>query len=367
MPNPDNLLESTIDYLFRELGNDRLRYAILRNHETLPSLNHQDSPGDVTDIDLVIDSEDLPRWREIAKRAAAKFQWEFLTECDHWCQSACRSHHIEVFRFYRLAPLAFIQVDVFHAQIIWGVPVLNEGDLLANRRANARGIMCVDPVKERFQMLMKMPSLVHSRSKQTKKERYVKKIMSFWSANRDAFELYLQTVLSRSGVRTLHALQQNNLHWFAFHLTCARAFAFTRFTLVHPADAMQHVIARAVENRKRFVTRPCGRLVRVWAPDAVRRQLATGVLYELRKNNVFDNWSERLDKSPLSSKHRSIMEQGGLVIEWSDAETAHLKIAANSDAQDLTKAFLTLLISQDKVLCGSSASVGTAPALVRSC
>src|SRR5947209_15708433 len=88
--------------LFQRLEESGIRYVILRNYEQLFD-GAGDSASQATDIDLVIASEDIPKWRKIAAQFAADGEWDALTECSHFRQSRERAHHIEIFRFYNYA------------------------------------------------------------------------------------------------------------------------------------------------------------------------------------------------------------------------------------------------------------------------
>src|ERR1700676_3731566 len=111
---------ATVRELFRRLERARIRYAVMRNYEHLPNIRDERLKR-TTDIDLVIHSEDLARWRQLGTGLAEDHGWDALVECDHWTQSDVRDHHIEAFRFYRFSPAEFLQVDVFHAYIAMGL------------------------------------------------------------------------------------------------------------------------------------------------------------------------------------------------------------------------------------------------------
>jgi len=342
-------VEATIVHLFRELTKQGIRYAVLRNHEILPSLEHRDGSGEITDIDLVMDSRALPLWREIVKSVSNYFEWDVVTECDHWTQSACRAHHIEVFRFYRFSPLQFVQIDIFHAYVAWGVPILDEQELLDQRRSNERGIVCVEPRKEAIYALMKICWVAQLKNKNSKLKRYCERAVTLESTSNSVLP-YIRMLFSSAGVNAFEALRASDLRRFSLYMRRAQLFAFARYSLAQPRNAVKHLIARRSENRMRFVTRPCGRVLRAHAQNEHQRELVRRVLTELRKNNVFDDWNEKLPDSPLSRNHRSVMEQGGLVVEWNDSQTASLKIDDRYDELIITRELIKVLIARDKIL-----------------
>ena len=131
MKGPEQSASLDVAGLFLELERRGVRYAVLRNYECLPVVRRDDDSGVATDIDLVVDSADLPLWREAAASFAKQGGWHALTECDHWTQSGAREHHVEVFRFYRFSPPEFLEVDLFHGYFVWGVPLFDEQRLLA--------------------------------------------------------------------------------------------------------------------------------------------------------------------------------------------------------------------------------------------
>jgi hypothetical protein len=344
------MVESTVLFIVDELTRNGIRYAVLRNYENLPRLEHGDGSGDLTDIDLVVSSEDLPQWREVTKAAAERLGWEVVTECDHWTQSAARSHHIEVFRFYSLSPLRFIQIDIFHAFVVLGVPLMNERDLLEGGHSNEMGIVCMDPAKENAQRLVKIRSLIRSKSKRAKFQRYRSRVLMFWSRDRELFERTLHDLFGSAAIRALHALKNENVSSYLFWMKLARIVGFLRFFCSHPQSAIKHIVSRFPENRKRFVTRTCGRIVRVHVPDSANQGLVRRVLNELCTIGAFENWKEKSVGSPISAKHRSVMEQGGLVIEWSDLASADLIIPQSSQEHDVRRQFINTLVAQDNVL-----------------
>ena len=100
-----DLPEKTAIELFQRLEDQRIRYAVLRNHENFPQFGH--------DIDLVMHPDDFPRWQQLAVQLAQNQQWQALTYCSHWAQSATPHHCIQVYRFYNQNPLVYLQVDIY--------------------------------------------------------------------------------------------------------------------------------------------------------------------------------------------------------------------------------------------------------------
>ena len=356
-------IERTVEFLFRELNRQGVRYAVLRNHAALPSLRHFDGSGDITDIDLVVHSDDLSAWQIIARQAAQAFDWDVLTQCDHWKQSASPCHWIEVFRFYRFSELEFIQVDIFHSHIVWGLPVLSERDLLQDRYVNENAIVCAGPPVEAAQLLFKVRWSAES-SKKTKVVRYREQALKLWFGNAEA-RTFMRRVFSSAGVSAFEALARGDLDSCFRSIGRARAFAFTRYVARHPFAAARHILARRFENRKRFVTNPCGRVANVYTKDKATREVVRLALNRLRDRTIVESWKELAGAREISSKHRRVMEQGGLIINWTDDACADLQFYAHSDIVSAGVAFLALLLRRHEIVYRSTrVDLGADPQMI---
>ena len=111
---------------------------MLRNYERLQAVRDE-CDGPTTDIDLVMATSDVAAFRRLLANLADHHGWDALTECDHWTQSTCHRHHIEVFRFYGTSPCRFLQIDVFHAYVACGLPLFDEEAMLSGRERSQSG------------------------------------------------------------------------------------------------------------------------------------------------------------------------------------------------------------------------------------
>ena len=344
-----------VTQLFRELECRGVRYAVLRNYEQLPELARDDDSGATTDIDLVIDSRDLDLWRSIAAEAAREQGWDALVECDHWRQSRVRHHRIEVFQFYRLSPPAFLQVDVFHAYLVLGLPLVDERGLLEGRVPHANGlVVCVDPVKEAAFKLHQVYAHLKTNPAEPKIQRYRRSLAVARESRQQALDEFLQRYFYDFGPAALGCLVRDDLDVFAWNMGRARARFVIEFFLRHPIHAIWSIANRVREHRLRFRTRQCGRLSRAWAPEERHKRLLRQVMNWLARANVVDDWTERAGSKDLSRKERAIMEQGGLVVEWSDRAGAHIDVPANDDFDSLSASIIRLLAARHQTLYRSA-------------
>ena len=346
------ILTATIDALFRELNQRGVRYAVLRNYECFPALDRDGDPTARTDLDLVVDPGDVPVWREIATSVAKQEGWDILTECDHWMQSAARQHHSEAFRFYRLSPLEFVQVDLFHhGYVLWGLPVFELQELLTGTVVNKTGRFThIDPMKENIIRLLKVEGLSRRGPASTKLARYRSKLTRFWTAEQRSFTTHLRAKFFTFGEQAMRALQQGDMTRFARKMRWARTCFLAKFALSHPLQTPRYFVARARDNRTRFFTRPCGCVVDVYAPGEQERALLRSVMNDLVARNVFEGWKEKTLGSDITGGQRAVMEQGGLVIQWSDRRSARIDLQQPFSAQTLTGELVRILVDRDNIL-----------------
>ncbi len=338
-------VEASVARLFRELEQRKVRYAVLRNYELLPSLRREDGSAQRTDIDLVVDSRDLPSWREVAKDVAEQNGWDALTECDHWMQSPAQHHNAEVFRFNRFSPPEFLHVDVFHGYLISGLPLVDEAGMLAGRIKDPGGRFTrIDPVTENLYRLMQVYSHYCENPASAKVTRYRKRLLQFWETDRERFRRRLRSKFFLFGEQAVEALQQEDMNRFARKMRWARLYFTVKFSLAHPVRTPWYWFCRKRENRVRFFTRPCGRVVPTCAAEE-KRQTLRDVLDELSYKNFMDRWAERTAPAQDISKiERSVMEQGGLVIEWSSPEASELVITAADDRESIARKVIEILL-----------------------
>jgi hypothetical protein len=300
---------TTVTELFRCLEAQGVAYAVLRNYENLPDLKVSET-GSNTDIDLVVASRDLARFREILTSIAKNLNWDALSECDHFTQSPSRHHNIEIFRFYRVEPLEFLQVDVFHGYLNWGLPLMDEADLLEGSRYDPqRRLTRVDPIKENIYRLAQVHALRGSARAADKIERYRRNVLAARDNHPVEFLASVRRCFGVFGLRAIRALEQNNAGVFGSAMHRAKAYFALRFTLRHPLQTLKFVGQRFLDNRARLKTRQCGTLLKVRAESLEARERFVSMINSLTHAlNAFDRRIGKPQQSGFTASERHIME-----------------------------------------------------------
>jgi hypothetical protein len=320
-----DILEKTVTSLFRALEASGIRYAVMRNYELFPSLKRAGDSSPHTDIDLVVDSRDLDGLRAILAGIAEEHAWDALSECDHWAQSPVRHHNIEVFRFHRVQPLEYLQVDVFHAYLLWALPFYDEAQILEGRIHDAaRCLTRVDPVKENAYRLIQIHGLYPAAER--KRARYQAGVLAFRDSNRQTLDSALLAKFGRFGVPAVDALARNDMKRFMRNMRLGRLRFTLKFAQRHPFAIAAYLVCRLREQVQRFHTRQCGSVLRVSVRDETQRAMVHGIMNELVRNSFMDEWSEKEAGARTSRIDRAAMEQGGIIIEWSTPDCATLDL-----------------------------------------
>lgn len=341
-------IESTVASLFHALESREIRYAVLRNYEMFPALQAA-SAGPHTDVDLVVDSRDLEEFRLVLAGIAHEDGWDVLTECDHWAQSKIRQHNIEVFRFSRAEPLEYLQVDVFHGVLVWGLPLFDEQQMLEGRLYDReRGLTRLDPVKENLHRMLQIHGLYPGARR--KRKRYREKVLVFRASNRESFDRNLQAVFSGFGVRAAAALERNDTRSFQRNMSLARNWFAIRYALRHVRSVPECVLCRLRENIQRYYTRQCGAVIRIAVRDQVQRQMVRDVMDELVRNSFMDEWREHEEGARISFRERSEMEQGALILEWRQKRPADLDLRGIDHRSEIVNAILRVSAQRHKRL-----------------
>lgn len=332
-------IENTVVDLFQALEGRGIRYAVLRNYEMFPSLRRANDPSPHTDIDLVVDSRDLADFRTVMAAIAEDHGWDALTECDHWTQSRIRHHNIEAFRLHRARPLEYLQVDVFHGLLLWGLPVYDERRMLEGRIYDrARHLARIDPVKENLYRLLQIHGLYPGAPR--KRTRYQEKALAFRASNRESYDQQLTATFGRFGVRAIEALSRGDTPQFIFNIRMGRIWFALRFASHHPLRILFYLGWRLREHMQRFYTRQCGFVLRVAAPDEARRQTVREVMDDLVRNSFLDEWREYEAGTRRSFSDHAVMEQGAIIIEWTKADRADMNLRDYKDRSEIVDAIL---------------------------
>ena len=354
------VVTETVAAILQSLEKSGIRYVILRNYERLPEI-HDERLKHTTDLDLVIHSDDLPLWRRMVADIARQFRWDLLVECDHWLQSPIRHHNIEVFRFYRYAPAEFFQVDVFHAFIALGLPLMDEGEILAGRvHDSRRRLTRIDPLKEILPALIKIGGLLSTGSSSSKIVFYSTKVQRVLESNREAVLALVHQYLGPWGVTAVLALAAGERARFASALKKAKLFFALRYSLRHPMRTLRYLGCRAREERLRFRTRQCGFIAGISAPSEEQRTQVRAILDELEEWNFIDEWAEReVPGQRTTARERAIMEQGGLIIEWVSPAAARLVVAASDTRASIKRGLVALVARRHAPLYAASSAQPT--------
>ena len=358
------IIENTVIGFFGALEASGIRYAVMRNYEVFPSLKRAGEPTAHTDIDLVVDSRDLDELRTIIAGLAQEHGWDSLTECDHWAQSAIRHHNIEVFRLQRTKPLEYLQVDVFHGYLLWGLPLYDEAGMLEGRIHDvARGLTRVDPIKENVYRLIQLHGLYPG--SEGKRERYRTAVTAFRALDRAAMDQVLTVRFGRFGVTAVEALESNDMTRFMRNMRLARLRFILKYALSHPFEILAYIACRFREHVKRFHTRQCGSALSVSVRDQAQCEMVRGIMNELVRNSFMDEWSERQAGARTSRKDRAAMEQGALIIEWSESDQADIDTREVDDRTAITEMILRAAARQHRPLFQRAAAEVPAEAVAR--
>src|ERR1051326_6880259 len=288
--------------------------------------------------------------------------WDILTECDHWAQSKIRHHNIEVFRFSRSNPLEYLQVDVFHGVLIWGLPLCDEQQMLEGRfHDSERGLTRLDPVKENIHRMLQIHGLYPGAKR--KRNRYRGKLLAFRAANRESFDSSLQSAFSRFGARAADALEREDMRSFQRNMTLARIWFTLRHALRHMGSVPAYLLCRLRENIQRYYTRQCGAVIRTRVRDEAQRQVVRGVMDELVHNSFMDEWREHKDGERITIGDHVEMEQGALIIEGAETAECHVDLSGIDKRDQVVNAILRVAAQHHKRLYVRVAEQSRIPAM----
>jgi len=327
---------ATVLDFFARMNAQRVEYAVLRNYEQYPNFGH--------DIDLVVRWSHLPRWREIAKACASDHAWNALTECNHWAQSSCPGHTIQILRFYRQAPLEYLQIDAFHAYLVNSLPLLDEDVLLDQRIWDERGFYRIDERAENFFRLFQIARLALNRGAQKKVESYRNRALSFWAEAQNLAGYGTKLGFPRIA-EALDCLRSGDLPSLKRRIDSQKRAWWAKKMLVHPLHASRAIVSRSVDYARLFYFRPCGFTVRVSA-TAEQRRLVESALVRF----VDANFIRQYALGSNGKLRRQTMERGGIAIVWESPERADWIIESNAGSEDVTARLAAMLIARHNAL-----------------
>ena len=340
------LTAQTTRLLFEMVEREGLRYAYLRNYEHLPSLQGHDG-GFSTDIDLVMDSRDLPKWREILAQVAAECGWETVTYCDHWARSPIRHHNIDVFRMFSRDPFVCLQIDIFHGLLVYGVPLVDEQSLSRDSSYySAKRVTRIDLNQQNVYRLVQMAALYPESAAKVK--RYRQKVCAHAMAEGEAFRRSLAQYFGPAGELALTALLANDFGRFKRYMRAGQRHSAFHYARHHLTEIPRIVYHRLRDHLSRFYTDQCGAKLLICIEEQ-NRPLVRSILDEFVTATVMDIWIER-SAGETAMRDHVLMEQGAFVIQWADADKASLDLRACPDREAIGQALLSFIIGRHEVL-----------------
>ena len=347
-----SVAEELVSFLFSTLERDGIRYAVLRNYEQFPHFGH--------DVDLVMNRRDIPRWRKIAIAAANREGWDVLTECDHFALSPVRDHNIEVFRFYRISPPAYLQFDLFHGFLVWGLPLFDEAALLESRKRHQhQPFTTIDPVIENLFRLLQIEKLAGLGRSRDKVERYRDRVLQFCGSREDTLRRAVREAFGQTGLRALTHLQNGDLSAFGKAMRRGKLHWVLRHAARHPFRTIKTLVARLIDQSRTRRTRQCGFVLHICASDTVQQKRLFDTLDALVRSNVLHEWTaDAAWERQVQGFERDVMLRCGLVVKWEEArEIAVLDLGSITTDDDLIKRIIEHLIDRHRILCRREATV----------
>ena len=347
---PGSLADITAE-LFRRLERNKLRYAVLRNYERFPHLCSDVTDHALTDVDLVMDSDDVPAWRNLALSLAEDCGWDVLTECSHFCVSRIPEHRIDIFRFYRLSPPACLQVDVFHGFLLWGVPFIGEEELLESRFPDAQlKLTRISCSTENVLRMLQLHSLLAEHAREDKLERYRFKVLQQAASDHAGFRQELRAAFSTPGEKALEALNRGDWAGFRNAMRNGKTVFLARFCLKHPLRTAHCTYERFRDHFVRFITRQCGFVLNCYAPSDRERTVLETALDDLKVKKILPAWTKHgADRRSITWPEHRVMERGGVALKWCE-EGRGVDVGQAADERELTSLVLWLLINRHPAL-----------------
>lgn len=307
-------VERTVIDLFGRLENAGIRYAVLRNYENYPHFSH--------DVDLVLYKSDISRLREILGSLSGENGWDMVTECSHWSVSKHEHHNIEVFRFYHAEEKEYLQVDIFHGFVLWGLPLMDEKALLLDSVLDEKGFRKINPAKENLLRMLQVYRLNDSpKTNSGKIERYTKMITSYADDYGSEFVEVLERFFPVNGKAALESLSSGEIDQFRSSMLALKKRYLWWSIKNNPSQVMSCIMSRAWDYFKQYMHEPCGAVLKVYASASEKDEIRH-CLEALKQKNILFCWKE--SEGVLDISRFSVLERGGLVIYWTDKKNADL-------------------------------------------
>ena len=227
----------------------------------------------------------------------------------------------------------------------------------------ARGLSRVDPIKENVYRMIQLHGLYPGSER--KRARYQAGVVAFRASNRDSMDAILTDRFGRFGVSAVEALASGDTKRFMRNMRRARWRFILKYALNHPFGILAQIACRFREHIKRFHTRQCGSVLCVRVGDKAEREMVRGIMNELVRHSFMDEWGEREAGSRTSKQDRQAMEQGAIIIEWSESDEADIDAREIDDRTAIAEMILRAAARHHKPLFQQAAAEMPAEAMAR--
>lgn len=329
--------QATVREFFARMNAQGVDYALLRNYEQYPDFGH--------DIDLIVRWDHLSRWKAIAKSCAEDFGWSALTDCDHWAGSGSREHCVQALRFYAVDSGQYLEFDAFHSLLILGLPIAEEGSVLRGRVWDERGFCRIDERLENTFRLLQIARLSGVKGTQDKVERYRTRALSFWDSagNLNAFasELGFSNL-----TKAMEYLACGDMRAFRTQIERQKRIWLIRWLFTRPLRGIKIVFDRLRDYVRLFWLRPCGFKVRVFASTAEDKRRVERMMNEFMSTNFIHAFTTSKNLRSM----RSVLERGGIVVEWTGQEKAQVVVGPESRDSIVKEQLVKLIIDRHTLI-----------------
>jgi hypothetical protein len=329
--------------LFQVLEADGIGYAILRNYDQYPHFGH--------DIDLTTALQDIPRLRALLIDLALEDEWDALVECDHWNKSSDVHHNIHIFKFFKADPFAFLQIDVFQALLVLGIPIYDSNDILAAKVRSDKGFFHLNRTVENLFRALQIHRLGDNQAAQEKIGRYKDQVIAFARLQGESYRKEIADRLGPIGLAAVEALLVDDIQRFRRLMSTAKATFFMRKLAAAPIIALQIGLSRTRDYVHSYFLRQCGFTVSVLVPDEQAKTRVKEALKLLGDANIVYSWTAgEASRCTITWGERRVMERGGLVIKWTDSPNADLTVMPGQDKFSIANQLIDLLVERHEIL-----------------
>jgi hypothetical protein len=339
-----SLTEATVSALFKRLASAELSYAVLRNYENFPAFSH--------DLDVIARKEDLSVWRNCIAELAKEYKWDVVVECHHWGKSNVVHHNIEIFRFYSIQTLAYLQVDLFHGYPLFSLPFMTEDQLLKDTLLDEQGFYRIHPAKENLFRLLQIQRLKSASAPKEKVERYIKKSLDFFETNKSEFNEICNDYFGSDAVHIMEQLRSGKIENYCNSIVKIKLSYLGKALIKNPFNSCACLANRVKDYIHGYYLDPCGIIIKCYAPGEQEKRLLHNILELMKMNNLIYGWQDNTpsDIGFLNFSARAVLERGGIMIQWVDKNQSVLDLENPLHIDNLTFEITCLLIGHHQPL-----------------